>query len=149
MRLCRDGATLSSVVASHRRSIFNGRYVLPFILGRQGHLNQFHGIHRMRERYKKSLQASAIACLFFYPEFATPQSVTGIAFVEAPEQSSGWCTGSNAGDAIACAREKCVAGGVAAEHCKVMQYCYPSLWAADLFQQHKQGLHWHRYLCGW
>lgn len=103
----------------------------------------------MRERYKKSLQASAIACLFFYPEFATPQSVTGIAFVEAPEQSSGWCTGSNAGDAIACAREKCVAGGVTAEDCKVMQYCYPSLWAADLFQQHKQGLHWHRYLCGW
>ncbi len=103
----------------------------------------------MRERYKKSLQAFAIACLFFYPEFATPQSVTGIAFVEAPEQSSGWCTGSNAGDAIACAREKCVAGGVTAEDCKVMQYCYPSLWAADLFQQHKQGLHWHRYLCGW
>ncbi len=103
----------------------------------------------MRGRIKKPLQAFAVACLFFYPGFAASQSVSGIAFVEAPERSSGRCTGSNAGDAIACAREKCVAGGAAAEDCKVIQYCYPSLWAADLLQQHKEGLHWHRYLCGW
>lgn len=73
----------------------------------------------------------------------------GIAFVEAPEQSSGMCTGNNPDAAFACAREKCVAGGAEARDCLRVAWCYPAGWTADVFVQHKEGPHWHEYSCGW
>ena len=74
---------------------------------------------------------------------------TGIAFVEAPEQSSGVCTGGNPDKAFACAREKCVAGGAEARDCARVAWCFPGGWSADVFVQHREGPHWHEYLCGW
>jgi len=73
----------------------------------------------------------------------------GIAFAEAPEQSSGVCTGQSTDKTLACARAKCVEGGAMAEDCLRVKWCYPAGWSADLFVQHKKGIHLHEYLCGW
>jgi len=73
----------------------------------------------------------------------------GIAFAEAPEQSSGVCTGQSTDKTLACARAKCVDGGAMAQDCLRVKWCYPAGWSADLFVQHKEGPHWHQYLCGW
>lgn len=73
----------------------------------------------------------------------------GIAFAQAPEQSSGVCTGQSTDKTLACARAKCVDGGAMAQDCLRVKWCYPAGWSADLFVQHKEGLHWHEYLCGW
>ena len=67
----------------------------------------------------------------------------GIAFAEAPEQSSGVCTGQSTDKTLACAREKCVEGGAMAQDCLRVKWCYPAGWSADLFVQHQEGLHWH------
>ena len=73
----------------------------------------------------------------------------GIAFVEAPEQASAVCISDNADRAFECAREKCMESGAAASDCLRVKWCYPAGWSADIFMQHKEGLHWHTYLCGW
>ncbi|WP_422369734.1 hypothetical protein [Hoeflea sp.] len=73
----------------------------------------------------------------------------GIAFAQAPEQSTGVCTGQNTDKTLACAREKCAEGGAMAQDCLRVKWCYPAGWSADLFVQHKAGVHWHEYLCGW
>lgn len=51
---------------------------------------------------------------------------TGIAFAEAPEQSSGICTGGNPERTLACAREKCVAGGAESRDCARVAWCFPA-----------------------
>ncbi|PLX35893.1 MAG: hypothetical protein C0606_17540 [Hyphomicrobiales bacterium] len=74
----------------------------------------------------------------------------GIAIVVAPEMSAGVCRAGNPEAGFACAREKCAAEpGVEAGDCLRVRWCYPAGWAADIFMQHKEGLHWHDYLCGW
>lgn len=73
----------------------------------------------------------------------------GVAFVEAPEQSSGMCFGDNPDEAFDCARKICTSNGTAQSDCLRVKWCYPSGWSADIFLQHKEGLHWHEYLCGW
>jgi len=73
----------------------------------------------------------------------------GIAFAQAPEQSTGVCIGGNPEKTLACARQKCVDGGAAAADCSRVAWCFPMGWSADLFIQHKEGIHWHEYLCGW
>lgn len=77
------------------------------------------------------------------------EETRGIAFVEAPEQSSGACLASNPEKAFQCARDKCSANGTLASDCLRVKWCYPSGWSADIFMQHKEGPHWHNYLCGW
>ena len=73
----------------------------------------------------------------------------GIAFVEAPEQSSGTCRASTPQKAFACAIKKCTANSTLAEDCLKVKWCFPAGWSADIFMQHKEGPHWHQYLCGW
>lgn len=80
---------------------------------------------------------------------AAQEGPIGIAFAEAPEQSSGVCTGQSTDKTLACARQKCVEGGALAQDCLRVKWCYPAGWSADLFVQHQEGLHWHEYLCGW
>jgi hypothetical protein len=81
---------------------------------------------------------------------ARTQEPVGIAFVQAPEQSAGTCVGGNMDKAFACAKEQCAnQDGVSARDCLRVKWCYPAGWAADLFVQHKEGIHWHDYLCGW
>jgi hypothetical protein len=75
-------------------------------------------------------------------------SATGIAIVQAPEQSFGICAGENAAKAFACAKKQCAAGGAAQEDCLEMAYCDYG-WTVDVFMQSKEGNHWHEYHCGW
>lgn len=74
----------------------------------------------------------------------------GIAFVQAPEQSSATCFSDNLGKAFNCAKKKCATrDGVSPRECLRQTWCYPSYWSADLFLQHREGPHWHEVLCGW
>ena len=103
-------------------------------------------------RLKTAVIAAGTLCLLAL-HAASPaiaqEGPIGIAFAEAPEQSSGVCTGQSTDKTLACAREKCVAGGAMAEDCLRVKWCYPAGWSADLFVQHQEGIHWHQYLCGW
>lgn len=72
----------------------------------------------------------------------------GIAFVQAPEQSSGLATGATPGEALKAATEICVAGGAEARDCLTTNWCQPAGWSIDLFVQHQEGLHWHEVHCG-
>ena len=81
---------------------------------------------------------------------AFADDVVGIAFVQAPEQSSATCFSSNLSKAFNCAKKKCAKrDGVSPRDCLRQAWCYPSLWSADLFLQHREGPHWHEVLCGW
>jgi hypothetical protein len=83
---------------------------------------------------------------------ATPvcaEGPAGIAFVQAVEQSHGVCTGETPEKAFACAMKQCIENGTLAEDCIPMKWCMPAGWSADIFKQHKEGPHWHDYLCGW
>lgn len=90
------------------------------------------------------LFAAAVAAAA--PAFAEQ---TGIAFVQAPEQSVAMCTGPNPDRAFACARKNCVADGALAADCARMAWCFPAGWSADIFLQHREGPHWHEFTCGW
>lgn len=96
--------------------------------------------------------AASLTCLVS-TQLASPASAQdgpiGIAFAEAPEQSSGVCTGQSTDKTLACARAKCVEGGAMEQDCLRVKWCYPAGWSADLFVQHREGPHWHEYLCGW
>ena len=103
-------------------------------------------------RLKTAVIAAGTLCLLAM-HAASPaiaqEGPIGIAFAEAPEQSSGVCTGQSTDKTLACAREKCAEGGAMAEDCLRVKWCYPAGWSADLFVQHKASVHWHEYLCGW
>lgn len=72
------------------------------------------------------------------------------AAVQAPEAGSGVCVRNGADTAIDCAKLECMnESGLGAEDCQLNAVCNPAGWAADLFMQHQEGLHWHTYLCGW
>lgn len=73
----------------------------------------------------------------------------GIAYVQAPEQSSGTCTGITAAEAFACAKKQCVDGGAEAADCLEVAYCFPGNWSVDVFKQVSDGPHWHEFYCGW
>ena len=72
----------------------------------------------------------------------------GIAFSQAPEQSTGVCTGSNSVNTLNCARAKCAAGGARASDCLRQTWCYPGGWSADIFMQVSEGPHFHEFICG-
>lgn len=98
-------------------------------------------------RPRRPILVMAMAILAFP---ATAQDgPKGIAFVEAPEQSGGVCFAGNPDRGFACAREKCVEGGAEARDCLRVAWCYPAGWSVDVFMQHREGPHWHEYLCGW
>ena len=93
---------------------------------------------------------AVVTALVMVPFAATAQEgPIGIAFAQAPEQSSGVCTGQSTDKTLDCARAKCVEGGASAQDCLRVKWCYPAGWSADLFVQHNEGMHWHQYLCGW
>ena len=73
----------------------------------------------------------------------------GIAFVQAPEQGQGLCTGNTPDKAFACAVEQCVKSGAEARDCLRTNWCFPSGWSADVLLLHNEGVHWHEVTCGW
>lgn len=75
---------------------------------------------------------------------------TGIAVSQAPEAGTGVCFGGGADATMSCARKKCMAeSGLGAADCPRVLWCFPAGWSADIFMQHREGFHWHDYLCGW
>lgn len=81
--------------------------------------------------------------------FAEEGGRQGIAFVQAPEMSSGVCTGKDAASAFDCAKKQCIDGGGTAEDCLEQAYCFPARFSVDVFMQSSEGPHWHEYFCGW
>lgn len=63
----------------------------------------------------------------------------GIAYVEAPEMSSGVCTGRDAASAFACAKKACISGGGTKQDCLEIAYCFPARWSVDVFAQSEEG----------
>jgi len=93
--------------------------------------------------------STSIITLFLFAGIANADSLRGVAFVSAPEQSFGMCFADNADTAFNCARSQCTENGTAKSDCLRVRWCYPAGWSVDLFLQHKEGPHWHQYLCGW
>lgn len=72
----------------------------------------------------------------------------GIAFVQAPEQSSGMALGRTPAEGFARATAQCVEGGALAEDCFPTAWCQPAGWSVDVFVMNQEGLHWHEVVCG-
>lgn len=86
--------------------------------------------------------------LAFATASAQDGTLQGIAYVEAPEMSSGVCVGEDAQEAFACAKQQCITGGGTDEDCLEIAYCYPARTSIDIFMQHQEGIHWHEFMCG-
>lgn len=72
----------------------------------------------------------------------------GLAVAQAPEAGLGICLGPLAEDAISCAVSECMAqSGLGPDDCVPNLWCYPHGWAADIFMQHSEGSHWHKFVC--
>lgn len=88
-------------------------------------------------------------CLLLAPlPLAAQDGPAGIAFVQAPEMSSGMALAPTQAEAFAAATAECVAGGAEAEDCIPTNWCQPAGWSIDLFVMHTEGLHWHEVTCG-
>lgn len=72
-----------------------------------------------------------------------------IAYVQAPEMSSGLCVEKDTASAIDCAIKQCIEGGGTAETCEVNATCSPGNWSVDIFMMADGGPHWHQFSCGW
>ncbi|PYB70667.1 hypothetical protein [Rhizobium wuzhouense] len=72
-----------------------------------------------------------------------------IAYVQAPEMSSGQCAAKDTASAIDCAMKQCIDGGGTEEDCLVNATCYPGNWSVDIFMMADGGPHWHQFSCGW
>lgn len=94
---------------------------------------------------RRAVGASVLALIFQ----VSATHGQGIGFAEAPEQSSGFCFGDNPVDTLQCARDKCADGAAESSDCLRVKWCFPAGWSADIFLQHREGPHWHEYLCGW
>jgi hypothetical protein len=72
-----------------------------------------------------------------------------IAYVQAPEMSSGLCVEKDTASAIDCAMKQCIEGGGTAEACEINATCSPGNWSIDIFMMADGGPHWHQFSCGW
>lgn len=95
------------------------------------------------------MRGGALALCLAASAPAGAEGPVGIAHAQAPERSSGTCTGSTPERAFACARERCAREGVRAGECRRVAWCYPALWSAEVFVQDANGAHWHEFSCGW
>ena len=86
----------------------------------------------------------------FAPSLAAAQEgPISFAAAQAAEAAIGYCWGVDAG-AIECAQNECMEQtGFGVEDCAANLYCFPAFWTADIFMQHQEGPHWHRFLCGY
>lgn len=72
-----------------------------------------------------------------------------IAYVQAPEMSSGLCVEKDTASAIDCAVKQCIEGGGTVEDCQVNATCSPGGFSVDVFMMADGGPHWHQFSCGW
>lgn len=94
------------------------------------------------------LARAALLALGGLTALAAASGPVGIAYVEAPERAAATCVAANPDRAFACAREKCVAEGVAGRDCLRVAWCFPAGWSVDVFMQNRDGFHWHEFTCG-
>jgi hypothetical protein len=81
-------------------------------------------------------------------EFVMPD-FKGMAVSQAPEAGLGICIGPDAAATMQCAQEACMTESSLGElDCAVNLWCYPHAFVADIFMQHREGIHWHEILCG-
>lgn len=72
----------------------------------------------------------------------------GIAVAQAAEAGLGVCFSPEAADAIDCAQKECMdQSGLGIADCAANLWCYPHGWVADIFMQHSEGPHWHKFVC--
>ncbi|MCB1396994.1 MAG: hypothetical protein H6898_11435 [Rhodobacter sp.] len=90
----------------------------------------------------------ALVCLCLPTAAPAQDGPAGIAFVQAPEQSSGMAIGPTPALAFEAAIAECVAGGALAADCLPTNWCQPAGWSVDVFVQHVEGIHWHEVVCG-
>ena len=81
--------------------------------------------------------------------FAQEGGRKAIAYVQAPEMSTGLCAATDTASAIDCAMKQCIDGGGTEEDCQVNATCYPGNWSVDVFMMADGGPHWHQFSCGW
>jgi hypothetical protein len=93
------------------------------------------------------LTALVLAACLALPTTAVSEPL-GIAFVEAPEQGSGVALAALPEEAFELATQACMETGALAEDCLAVAWCFPAGWSVDLFQQHREGPHWHVFHCG-
>lgn len=105
---------------------------------------------------KSALFVAALTGLFAMPVLAQEEGVdsfvlpafSGIAVSQAPEAGLGVCFGTFAQDTMACAVNECMAqSGLDEADCAPNLWCYPHGWVADIFMQHAEGPHWHKFIC--
>jgi hypothetical protein len=96
----------------------------------------------------KRLQFIVIAAALTAVPANAQDEPRGIAFVQAPEQGGGVCTGATPEEGFACAVEQCMADGARNEDCIRTNWCQPAGWSVDIFVQHSEGPHWHEVICG-
>ena len=90
----------------------------------------------------------AIALIVPLKAIAQADGPAGIAFVQAPEQSSGMALAATPADAFAAATAICMESGAYAEDCIPTNWCQPAGWSVDAFVMHQAGNHWHEVVCG-
>lgn len=100
-----------------------------------------------KARVFTSVAAAALALSL--PDAAAQDGPAGIAFVYAPEQGSGVCTGEDPSAAIDCARQSCIDGGAHPDDCAPVAWCFPAGWSVAVGVLHREGLHWSEFSCGW
>ena len=96
--------------------------------------------------------AAALAGVLAAPAAAQDDLETpafaGLAVSQAPEAGLGVCFGVDAAGTMECAQHECMElSGLGPQDCAVNLWCYPHGWAADIFMQHAEGPHWHKFLC--
>jgi len=92
---------------------------------------------------------STLSILLVLPLAASAQDgPRGIAFVQAPENSSGMAMGRTPAEGFAAATAQCVDGGAFAEDCIPTNWCFPAGWSVVVFLMHQEGIHWHEVACG-
>ncbi|WP_423067146.1 hypothetical protein [Devosia sp. CN2-171] len=105
---------------------------------------------------KQSLFFAALAGLLATPVLAQDEAVdsfvlpafNGIAVSQAAEAGLGVCFGPLQPDTSQCATSACMQqSGLGEEDCATNLWCYPHGWVADIFMQHSEGPHWHKFVC--
>jgi hypothetical protein len=103
-----------------------------------------------------SLFLAAVAGLLASPVLAQDEGVdrfvlpafNGIAVSQAAEAGLGVCFGPLLADTAQCATSACMQqSGLGEADCAVNLWCYPHGWVADIFMQHSEGPHWHKFVC--
>jgi hypothetical protein len=94
-----------------------------------------------------SLAAPALAQEEGIDTFVMP-AFKGVAVAQSAEAGLGVCFSPDAADGIECAQAECMRqSGLGIEECAANLWCYPHGWVADIFMQHNEGPHWHKFVC--